>query len=92
MSCLPFSPCAVPHTLHRAYVFGALILLLQQPHPHTIAPAAVAADGSESRWSDLVVKCMIKVTKTLPASMEVGNKCWDHVCKSGICKTTNNNK
>ena len=49
----------------RTGTFTALLLLLRLP------PAPVTAGGSEARarFSDLVVKCLIKLTRTLGASL-----------------------
>eukprot|EP00798_Chlamydomonas_sp_ICE-L_P001437 gene1437-32811_t len=54
---------------NRTHVFGALMLLLRQPHAR-LATAGGAGGEMESRWFDLVVKCMIKVTKNLSATID----------------------
>lgn len=52
---------------NRTFAFCSLIALLQGP------PAFVAERGpdAEFRFSDLVVKCLIKLTKALQGSTEV---------------------
>lgn len=40
-------------------------LLLEAP------PAVAAYPEREARWRDLVVKCLIKITKSLPATINV---------------------
>jgi hypothetical protein len=50
-------------------VFGALLHLLLSPHERLLV--AGEAEKMESRWYDLVVKCTIKVTKSLPQTIEV---------------------
>jgi hypothetical protein len=46
--------------------FAALLALLLE------APRGVAGEGDlEARWSDLVVKCLIKITKALPTTIDV---------------------
>jgi hypothetical protein len=46
--------------------FAALLSLLLE------APAGVAgATDLEARWNDLVVKCLIKITKALPTTIDV---------------------
>jgi cytoskeleton-associated protein 5 len=39
------------------------------------ASAAAAAAAMNARWSDLVVKCLIKITKSLPTTIEVRVRC-----------------
>lgn len=48
-------------------MFGAMMQLLLQPHSLSDSPNANEA----GRWSDLVVKCMIKITKSLPTTIDV---------------------
>ena len=52
---------------NRTYAFAALLQLLRDP------PAEAAAGGPDAlpRFYDLVVKCLIKLTKSLQVSMEV---------------------
>jgi hypothetical protein len=62
--------CPLLHHIHyRTAVFGALLRLLLSPHERLLA--AGEAEKMESRWYDLVVKCTIKVTKSLPQTIEV---------------------
>jgi len=55
----------VPACSNRTYAFGALLQLLRDP-PVEVAPAQL------SKFYDLVVKCLIKLTKSLQANTEVG--------------------
>lgn len=48
-----------------------LLVLLRSPHSQVTSPEM------EVRWCDLVVKCLIKLTKALPNTIEVGH--W-HFC------------
>lgn len=49
--------------------FAALLSLLLE------APPGVAGEPElEARWSDLVVKCLIKITKALPATIDVSGR------------------
>ena len=51
---------------NRNHSFSALLSLLVK------APAeATGVAEQELRWADLVVKCLIKITKALPATLEV---------------------
>ncbi len=49
---------------NRTYAFAALLQLLRQP-PESVAPEQLA------KFYDLVVKCLIKLTKSLQANTEV---------------------
>ncbi len=54
-------------------MFGVLISLLLRPHPRLFTLAGPSErDKLELKWSDLCVKCLIKITKGLPATIEVG--------------------
>lgn len=49
-------------------MFSALMELLLAPHHRLVyAPDSLK---SEQGWYDLVVKCMIKITKNLPATVQ----------------------
>ncbi|KAG2491479.1 hypothetical protein HYH03_010264 [Edaphochlamys debaryana] len=56
---------------NRPGVFGALLALLRSPNPRIyemLHPATAGPAGEEemlARWNDLVVKCLIKMTKQL---------------------------
>lgn len=52
-------------TSNRTYAFGALLQLLREP-PGDVTPEMLP------KFHDLVVKCLIKLTKSLQMSMEVG--------------------
>ncbi|KAL6753732.1 armadillo-type protein [Haematococcus lacustris] len=53
----------------RTAVFGALMHLLRVPHQRLLSMGN-GDKALEGRWFDLVVKCMIKITKSLPATIE----------------------
>lgn len=54
---------------NRNSSFAALLSLLVEAPP---AGTATAGEGDlDARWSDLVVKCLIKITKALPATIDV---------------------
>jgi hypothetical protein len=51
---------------NRNHSFSALLgLLIKAPEEVPAVPE------QELRWADLVVKCLIKITKALPATLEV---------------------
>lgn len=52
----------------RTAVFAALMELLLAPH-HRLAYTPNSSKA-EQGWYDLVVKCMIKITKNLPATVD----------------------
>lgn len=55
---------------NRNHCFAALIeLCLEAPGEVAAAPEA------QARWADLVVKCLIKITKALPGTIEVRGGC-----------------
>ncbi|KAG1675584.1 hypothetical protein FOA52_014172 [Chlamydomonas sp. UWO 241] len=53
---------------NRTFVFGALIPLLLHPHPRLLR--LNPASKYEASWYEVVVKCTIKITKALQASIE----------------------
>uniref|UniRef100_A0A7S0RW58 TOG domain-containing protein n=1 Tax=Chlamydomonas leiostraca TaxID=1034604 RepID=A0A7S0RW58_9CHLO len=59
---------------NRTQVFTALIELLRTPYARALALGAHSGDAGraaqEAKWYDLVVKCTIKLTKFLPATIE----------------------
>jgi cytoskeleton-associated protein 5 len=57
---------------NRNFTFSALLaLLLDTPAELTSAGSAQQVQMQQARWADLVVKCLIKSTKTLPQVIEV---------------------
>lgn len=59
---------------NRTHCFDALLTLLLQPHSRAPSAAAAATASApaeaDARWADLVVKCLIKITKTLAANAD----------------------
>jgi cytoskeleton-associated protein 5 len=58
----------------RNYTFSALLLLLRVPPPPLDDPSGGAAnDALRSKFCDLVVKCLIKLTKVGPFDARLSN-------------------
>lgn len=53
---------------NRTTCYSTLIALLLEPHSRVQQSRNSAA--AEARWYDLVVKCLIKITKSLPATVQ----------------------
>ncbi len=63
-------PCSVTHgfvAIDRTRTLSALLLLLRCPPP----VIAASGDDVQFRFADLVVKCLIKLTKALQTSLSV---------------------
>lgn len=68
---------ATPQCPHRSGVFGALVALLRTPNPriYEMATSASSLEAARAenllRWNDMVVKCLIKMTKQLSTIIPV---------------------
>jgi hypothetical protein len=76
----------VPACSNRTYAFAALLQLLRDPPPEVLARASAStptgsppdqAGGVLAKFYDLVVKCLIKLTKGLQSNTDVSFAgCW----------------
>ena len=61
---------------NRNHCFAALMQLCLEAPEELIA---LGVPEAQTRWADLVVKCLIKITKALPATIEVRRaRAWAH--------------
>lgn len=65
----PLPPRHARPAPRRTHTFAVLLVLLRSPHADVMSTGEGSALAG--RWYDLVVKCLIKLTKALPATLEV---------------------
>lgn len=77
--------CTAPLDHRRPGVFGALIELLRQPGARVARMPPLPAELVAAKWNEMVVKCLIKMTKVLSSVIQVGRRGCDGV-SDGVVK------